>query len=388
VADTDPLVVVGAGAGGLTVVEALRRQGYDAPIVLVGAESHLPYDRPPLSKGFLLGSLERGRLTLREADVLDELEVELLLGRNALELDLEGRRVRLDDGRVLSYAHLVLATGIRPHYPDFADAERVVHTLRTLEDAERLADAMRTASTAIVVGGGLLGYEVAASACTAGLRTTLIDPARIPLAGLLGPMAGAAVAELHRENGVDLRLGRRALGATARFPRPGAEVALDDGSTLAADLVIAAVGSRPNTEWLAGSGLDLADGIGCDRHGRAAPGVYAVGDVARWRRPGGARERLEHRMNATEQGVAVARHIVHGIEPGPICPYFWTDQYSQRIQVAGQVPPDAETSVVAGDLASRRFVMTATRNGATTGVLGWQMAKDFARHRADVARAY
>lgn len=383
-----PLVVVGAGAAGITVVDALRRQGYDAPIVLVGAEPHPPYDRPPLSKAFLLGSLERSRLFLRQPAALERLDVEILLGRQARELDTGARRVVLDDGTELPYSRLVVATGVRAARPGGVGAAQDVHVLRTMDDAERLAAAIPTASSALIIGGGPLGYELAASARSAGLSVTLVDSAQVPLTRMLGPLAGAVIGGLHREHGVELRPGRWVRTVDRAGPAGPAVITLDDGSTISADLVIAAVGSHPNVEWLSGSGLELSDGVGCDQVGQAAPGVYAVGDVARWCDAAGRGVRMEHRTNATTQALAVAEHITSGTRAAPVIPYVWTDQFGERIQIAGQIPAHAQTQVVAGDLSTRRFVMTATEGGTLHGVLAWRMAKDFARRRAELAHAY
>ncbi|HLS14232.1 MAG TPA: FAD-dependent oxidoreductase, partial [Beutenbergiaceae bacterium] len=221
-------------------------------------------------------------------------------------------------------------------------------------------------------------------------EVTLIDRATVPLSRALGTVAGELVGELHRENGVELRT-RRSVQSVDRKagdrsgPAGPARITLDDGSGLDADLVIAAVGSAPNVEWLRGSGLDLRDGVGCDELGQAAPGVYAIGDVARWGATDGAGVRVEHRTNATEQALAVAQHILHGTRAPAAIPYFWTDQFGERIQVAGYIPAGAHTDVTVGDLSSRRFVLTATQGGVLTGVVAWRMAKDFTRHRAHLA---
>lgn len=380
----DPLIVVGAGAAGLTVVEALRREGYQGPITLLGEELHPPYDRPPLSKSPPANLQERERLALRDPAVLEGLDIDLRLGRAARGVDLGARRLLVDDGSEMLYSRLVLATGVRPKLPsDLADQGRIL-LLRTVEHAERLGEAMRSSSTMVVVGGGLLGYELAALGRTAGLSVTIVDRRRRPLAGTLGGVAGPMVAELHRGRGVDVRTGRVARDVRPIGPATGAQVVLDDDTVLDADLVVGTLGSHPNIEWAAGSGLDLTDGVGCDRTGQAAPDVYAVGDVARWCPQPGRGTRVEHRTNATEQALAVARHIVHREDPPAMTPYFWTDQYGERIQVAGVIPEDAEITVVAGDLPSRRFVITASRKGALSGVLGWRMPKEFARHRAEM----
>lgn len=379
-----PLVVVGAGAAGLTAVEALRRAGEHGPIVLIGAEPHLPYDRPPLSKGFLLGSVARERLLLREPEVLDRLQVDLRLGRTARGLDAAASEVYLDDGSVVPYHRLVIATGVRPVLPEHLAGSGNVFVLRTLDDADRLAAALRSASSMAVIGGGLLGYELAALGRTSGVQVTLLDRRQLPLEPLLGATAGQLVADLHRHHGVDLRLGARVTEVAAAGRSTSARMTLDDGSTLDADLVVAAVGSRPNVEWLAGSGLDLTDGIGCDQVGRAAPNIYAVGDVARWGASTTTGARIEHRTNASEQALTVAGQLTARREVSAGAPYFWTDQYGERIQVAGSIPPGSSSTLVAGELATRRFVLTATHEGTVCGVLGWRMPKDFARARLEL----
>lgn len=377
-------MIVGAGAAGLAVIEAARRRGEHGRIVLIGAESHHPYDRPPLSKGYLLGSVSRERLMLREHDAVERLGVEFRLGRVASGLDLASAELRLDDGSVVAYSRLVIATGVRPVLPDsFAGSENVF-VLRTLDDADRLRTALRSATSMAVIGGGLLGYELAAVGRSAGLSVTLLARGLRPLESTLGITAGEQLADLHRDRGVDLRLGSAVRELTSAGPGTAVRITTQEGGSLTADVVVVAVGSTPNVEWLADSGLDLADGIGCDRVGRAAPNVYAVGDVARWRTSSDRGVRIEHRTNATEQALAVAEHLSGGRDVFSGVRYFWTDQYGERIQVVGSIPADAKTAVVAGETAARRFVLTASHQGKLCGVLGWRMPKEFARSRLEL----
>lgn len=381
-----PIVVVGAGAAGLTVVESLRREGFGGPIVLVGDEGHLPYDRPPLSKGFLLGALEPSRLALRDAAAIEALGVELRLGRSARELDVTGRRLHLDDATEIAYDRLVVATGVRPRLPEGIPEHRGVRALRTIDDARAIRERMASSSRLLVVGGGLLGYEIAASARSAGLAVTVVDRGPHPLARQLGSTVGEMVARLHRARGVEVLT--EATVRTIEGPPEAPSAILEDGRAIPADLVVAAVGSRPNAEWLDGSGLNIDDGVVCDAWGRAGDGVYAVGDVARWGTATGPGRRVEHRSNASEQAIAVARHMVHGVVPAPVAPYFWSDQYDVKIQVAGVVRGGVPMEVVAGDAQEDRFVMVAREGGAVAAVVGWRMPKEFAAHRARLSDGY
>lgn len=381
-----PIVVVGAGAAGLAVVEALRHEGFDGAIVLVGEERHLPYDRPPLSKGFLLGALDEDRLTLRGPDALAALDVDLRLGRRAERLDLGGRRLLLDDGSELVYARLVVATGVRPRPLDGTHGGGGALALRTIDDSRAIRSRLSPSSRVVVVGGGFLGYEIAASARSTGSPVTIVDRGAEPLARQLGALAGEMVAQLHRSRGVEI-----VTGATVRRvdrTRSGWTAVLGDGRTIPADLVVAAVGSRPNTEWLSGSDLNVDDGVVCDSSGRAGRDVYAIGDVARWTSPGVAARRVEHRTNATDQALAVARHIVHRVDPAPVVPYLWSDQFDTRIQLAGSVLPGAAMEIVEADHEERRFIIEARRAGVVEAILGWRMPRRFAAHRARVGGGY
>jgi NADPH-dependent 2,4-dienoyl-CoA reductase/sulfur reductase-like enzyme len=237
------------------------------------------------------------------------------------------------------------------------------HVLRTLDDALRLRERIKPGSRLIVVGAGFLGAEAAAVARGLGAHVVLLEPAPVPMAHVVGERVGAAIAQAHREHGVDLRTGVGVMSVA----RDG--VLLADGSILEADEVLVAVGSVPNTEWLKGSGLTLGDGVHCDARGCAAPGVYAAGDVARWHNPRyGVDMRIEHRTNAAEMGMAVAKNILNpeAQEDFAPIPYFWSDQYDLRIQSHGYLRGHEEIDIVHGDLAERRFV-AAYRTGERLG---------------------
>jgi NAD(P)H-nitrite reductase large subunit len=368
-------------------VEALRRKGYGGRITVLGAEGHLPYDRPPLSKQVLAGAWEPARTQLRPDTHLSTLDAEFVLGDPAVALDVAARVVRTAAGRELSADNVVLATGLRPRTLPGQESLAGVHVLRTLDDALALRGELLAASQVVVVGDGVLGAEITATARGMGVSVTMAGPQEAPLAMQLGPLAGGALADLHLRNGVHLRLGEAVTGLTGEHGRVTG-VSLAGGDVLAADLVVVAFGATPVTEWLDSSGLQLANGIVCDSRCRAAAGIHAAGDVARWHDESlDLLLRLENRTNATEQAVAVAGNILGEDRPYTPVPYFWTDQFDARIHVHGTVGPDAEVSVVEGAVADRRFVARFVRDGVVSGILGWNMPKQARLRRQELGAA-
>ncbi|MBK3565444.1 NAD(P)/FAD-dependent oxidoreductase [Streptomyces sp. MBT62] len=378
------VLVVGASASGLTTVEALRRKGYTGRITVLGAEPHAPYDRPPLSKQILSGVWEPDRAALRTEDMLTGLDTEFVYGDPAVGLDTATRTVRTESGRELSADAIVIATGVRPRVLPGQGELTGVHVLRTLDDALALRTDLLAGSRLVVVGEGVLGSEIAATARTLGLDVTLAGPLTGPLALQVGPLVSGLLAELHTERGVRLRLGNGVSGFTSAQGRVSG-VELSTGEVLPADVVVVAIGASPATEWLADSGLELDNGVVCDSRCQAAPGIYAVGDVARWHHEQlGRLIRLENRTNATEQAMAVAGAILGEDRPYEPVPYFWTDQFDAKLQVHGFLPADAEVDVVDGDLTTRRFVTRYRSGGRVTGILGWNMPKQARQRRQEI----
>ncbi|MFE1960280.1 NAD(P)/FAD-dependent oxidoreductase [Streptomyces sp. NPDC059479] len=356
------IVVVGASAAGLSAVETLRREGYDGTLTLVGEEPHAPYDRPPLSKQILSGEWSAKQLPLRPYDVLDGLGLDLRLGVAATGLDTADRTVRLADGSRMAYDGLIVATGVRPRRLPGEGA----HVLRTLDDALALRDRLGPGRRLVVVGAGFLGAEAAAVARKLGATVTLIEPAPVPLAQAVGHAVGQVLSQAHVEHGVDLRTGV----SVEAVNEDG--VLLDGGELVEADEILVAVGSLPNTDWLADSGLTVGDGLVCDEYCAAAQDVYGAGDVARWHNPlFGVSMRIEHRTNAAEQGMAAARNLLHPDARKPFAPvpYFWSDQYGMKIQAYGYLRGHDEVAVVDGDLAERRFVAAYRTGDRVTGAL-------------------
>ncbi|SEG88103.1 Reductase C-terminal [Nonomuraea solani] len=371
----ESILIVGASAAGLSTAEALRRHGYQGRLTMLGAELHAPYDRPPLSKQILAGDWEPARAQLRERAQLDALGADLVLGEPAVALDAATRSVTTASGRVLRAGAVVIATGLTPRRLPGQDGLAGVHGLRGLDDALALRAHLTAAKRLVVVGEGVLGAEIAATARAMGLDVTLAGMGHALLGDQVGDVVGAMLGRLHTARGVRLRLGVAVEGLVGDGGRVTG-VRLVTGELLPADAVVVAIGSRPATGWLAGSGLTMDDGVECDARCRAAEGVYAVGDVARWEHEGlGRRLRLENRTNATEQAQVVAANLLGADRAYTPVPYFWTDQYDVKLQAHGLPSPAAEVSVAEGDPEGNRFTAVYREAGQVTGVLGWNMAK-------------
>jgi 3-phenylpropionate/trans-cinnamate dioxygenase ferredoxin reductase subunit len=398
------VVVVGASLAGLRAAETLRREGYDGRLVLVGAEAHEPYDRPPLSKQVLAGEVDVDRIALRQAGY-DDLDLDLRLGVRAVALDAGAREVTIAPDRgprteadgpgpaeAIPFDGLVVATGAAPRLlPSMVGAPVPdgVFVLRSLDDALAVRDRLAGGPKVVVVGAGFIGSEVAATCRMRGLDVTVLEALPAPLVRGLGPVLGAVCGELHRDHGVDLRLNVGVAGfeGAGRVER----VRLDDGATVDADLVVVGVGVAPVTDWLDGSGLTVDDGVVCDSTLLAAPGIVAAGDVARWPNPlfDGEVARLEHWTNASDQGVAAARRLLHGDGAAPDefapVPFVWSDQYDRKIQTAGQFRGDDVMEIVHGSLEERRFVAVFGREGRLVGTLGFSMPAKLMQYRRMIA---
>lgn len=379
--------MVGASLAGLRTAETLRRNGFEGELVLCGAEKHLPYDRPPLSKEVLQGRWDADKLPLRRQP-WEDLRLQLRLGLRATALDTGTRSVSMQDGTREHYEALVIATGASARRLRDQPELEGIHLLRTLDDALALRAAFERGPRVLVVGAGFIGAEVAASARARGLEVTVIEPLSVPLARGLGERMGRLCADLHREHGVDLRCGVGVAGieGDGRVER----VVLSDGTRVAADVVVVGIGAAPETSWLEGSGLALDDGVVCDEYCAAGPpGVFAAGDVARWRNPlFDEVMRVEHWSNAVEQGVYVAERLSgsqSGAAPFAPVPFFWSDQYDVKIQFAGRMRPDDQLRVVAGSLESRKFTALYGRAGRLSGVLCFNRPRDLAKYRRLIA---
>jgi 3-phenylpropionate/trans-cinnamate dioxygenase ferredoxin reductase subunit len=376
-------VVVGANLTGGRAVEALRADEFDGRIVLVGAEPHRPYERPPLSKELLRGEVPPDKPFLKDEAWYAQNDIELVLGVPATAIDPGEKTVALSDGRRLSYDKLLIATGgrVRTLNVPGADLEGVF-TLRTIDDALAIRERLMPGAPVVVIGAGFIGSEVAASAKTVGCEVTLLELAPVPLVRAIGEECGRVCAAIHREHGVDLRTG---IPGIERIEGDGGarRVVLTDGSKLDAAVVVVGVGIDPATELAESAGLELANGIVVDeRCETSIPDIYAAGDVAHHPNPVlGERIRVEHWQNAQNQGAAAARAMLGKLDRYEDLPWFWSDQYDVNIQMFGH-PVAWDRIVFRGDVDGRSFSAFYVKDGRVLAVLAINRAKEARAARA------
>ncbi|MEH0638141.1 FAD-dependent oxidoreductase [Streptomyces bottropensis] len=382
------VAVVGASLAGLSAARSLRKQGYDGRLVVIGDETHRPYDRPPLSKEFLAGGLGETDLAL-ESDG-EDLGAEWLLGVRATGLDATRRAVRLADGREVRADGLVIATGAAARRLPGSEGLAGVHVLRTLDDARALRDELARGGRLVVIGGGFVGAEVASTAYALGLEVTVIEAAPTPLAAPLGQAMGGIVSALHLDHGVRLLcgVGVKGLGGECRVEA----VLLEDGRSVPADIVVVGVGALPCVDWLEGSGVTLDNGVKCGADGRTSlAAVVAVGDCASWYDPrAGHHRRVEHWTGAQERPAAAVATLLAGgaVEPGvPRPPYFWSDQYGVKIQFVGHAAGADSVTVEEGAADDRNVLAVYRRAGHPVAVLGMNQPRLFTRWRKQLAAA-
>ena len=376
------VVIVGAGLGGIRVAEAVRTAGYDGPVTLIGAEAHPPYDRPPLSKGVLAGKQERP--DLKPENFFADSSIDLRTGRTVVSVDPSAHTLIVAEAgdpertETVAYGKLVLATGLTPRtFPGVDGGLSGLHTLRTIDEALALRAEIDGARSAVVIGAGFIGCEVATTIREHGVPVTLVEPAPTPLAAALGEQIGALVTRLHVGNDVDVRAGVGVTEIVGGGAGPDAKVTavrLDDGTELPADIVVVGIGSIPVVDFLDGSGIALAEpsaggGIACDGSGKTSDeDVYAVGDVANWLDDEGNPKRVEHWNHVVEQASVVAAAITGGEPVRGAVPYFWSDQFDVKIQVLGEPRVDDDVHIVDDD--GKKFLAYYSRGGILTAVVG------------------
>lgn len=382
----DHVVVVGASLAGLRAVQTARETGFSGRLTLIGDEIHLPYDRPPLSKEYLAdGPAPDTHEFPGVEDLTGELDVDLRLGVHASSLDVTRRRVGTTDGDI-GYDALLIATGVRARTLPGTGHLSGVHVLRRLDDAWAIRDALDSRPRVVIIGAGFIGAEVASAAVARGLDPVLVEAAPTPLLRAVGEVGGEGLSRMHLRNGVDLRCGSSV--AEILGDRRVEGVRLDDGTVIPADLVVVGIGADPATDWLEGSGLTLDNGIVCDEHLRAADGVWAAGDVARWTNPlFGTSMRLEHWTNAGEQAVHAMENLLdpEAATPYRHVPYFWSDWYGQRIQFAGL--PVGEPVVVSGSWDSDEVVALYRDGDRLIGALAVNRRGDIMKYRVQMSRS-
>lgn len=377
----DIVVVVGASLAAVHAVEALREYGYAGEIALVGSEDVLPYDRPPLSKEALREGVEPAKLLLREPDWYDRHGVSLHLGRPAMGLDTRHREVVVDGGGRIPYDGVVVATGSRARTVSCGapGADRSVRSLRSLADAMALREEMLEARSLVVIGGGFIGLEVAATAREMGLEVTVVELAPVPLSRVLGDEVGHWFRHYHAAHGVDVRCG---VAVDEIEHSPGnSKVRLRDGTVLSADLVVAGVGAEPTIAWLAGSGLELGDGVRCDEALRTTvPGVVAAGDVVSWYNPlFDETMRVEQWNNAVTQGRHAAGSLLGGRDSYAVVPYFWSDQFEAKMRFVGRSNAASDVRIV--ESSDRRLIAIFGRDDKIRGAICVNAPRQLALYR-------
>ncbi|GAB2545898.1 NAD(P)/FAD-dependent oxidoreductase [Nocardia heshunensis] len=356
---TSRFVIAGGGLAAAKLAEALRANDFDGTVTLVGAEDHLPYERPPLSKEHLLGKKALVDFTPNPAQWYRDHHVEVMPGTTVTAVDRATKTVVLPDGTTLSYDKLALATGSRPRLLRLPGADAAgVHVLRTIEDSDALLALFASARRLAVIGAGWIGLEVTAAARAAGVEVTVLEAESVPLRAALGPEMGEVFAQLHRDHGVDLRLGVQVAEITTADGR-ATGVRLADDTRVEADAVLVAVGARPNIELAADAGLAVGAGVLVDESlATSDPDIVAVGDIADQQHPVLAqRVRVEHWANALNQPAVAALTMLGKPAVYDRLPYFFTDQYDLGMEYTGYVAPRQQTRVVvSGDLGKREFV--------------------------------
>lgn len=384
------VLIVGASLAGLSTATALRDAGFTDDIVVAGEEDHLPYDRPPLSKGFLLGSVEPAELRLATDDELPDVAWRLAHRATGLSTDADGRHtVTFATGESITADEVVVATGARartiPGYAEIAG----VHSLRNLDDAHALRETLSAARHLVIIGAGFIGAEVASSARSLGVDVTIVEAAPAPLAGALGVEMAAVCAGLHAAHRVPLRTGvtvdRLLVDGAGRL----SGVVLSDGDRLAADALLVGIGAVPNIEWLDHPGLDIDNGVRVDALGRTGiRGIYAVGDCASAFDPSRDRHhRSEHWTNATAGARTVAAAIAGTPIPDLVAPYFWSNQYGRQFQFAGYREDGDVVRIIDGDPNDGAFVAVYERGDVEVAVFACDSPRLFTRHRKQIDRA-
>jgi 3-phenylpropionate/trans-cinnamate dioxygenase ferredoxin reductase subunit len=377
----DSYVIVGAGLTGAKAAETLRAEGFAGRVVIVGAEPDLPYERPPLSKGYLLGQDDRASVFVHDEKWYADQDIEVLTGRRVTALDRAAHEVELAGGERLGYTKLLLATGASPRRLRVPGNDlKGVHYLRRLAHADRLRDALAAGGRVVVAGAGWIGLETAAAARTYGCEVTIVEPGPSPLHATLGPELGEYFANLHRRHGVDLRLGTGVKG----FAGDGAVSAVwTDAGDIPADVVIVGIGARPETQLASDAGLAVDDGVSVDASLRTEdPDVFAAGDVASAWHPGYDRRiRVEHWAAATSGGPAAARSMLGHEVVHDDLPYFFSDQYDVGMEFTGWFPPGGYDRVVrrGSDEAFHAFWLTGGRVVAGLHVNRWDDGLDAVR---------
>lgn len=379
---TAGVVIAGGSLAGFTSAEALRADGYLGRIQIFSGEDCLSYNRPPLSKQVLLGTWDAAKCFIATQERIENLNIEFNSGANVTSLIPREKKIFVGDTGH-DFDKLIIATGVRARRIDKSAGMQKVITVRTLEDSLNLKEQLTHVKNVGVIGSGVLGCEIASAISASGKSVTIVDQIKMPNLPMSGGHISQKIRELFIENKVDMRLGVgvKAINEVGK----GIEIELTDGEIIQVELLVLAIGSINNTEWLAESGLDISNGVLCDSNGEAANDIFAVGDVARWwdKRNQGAIKR-ENQSSAIEQALAVGKYIATGAESVISRSFFWSEIFGQRITLVGHLDPNLEFQILHGSIADNGFVGATFLDGSMTGLLGWNMSKEFRQERKKI----
>lgn len=373
------VIIAGGSLAGFTTAQSLRSAGYSERIQIFSGEDSLPYNRPPLSKQILLGKWSSEQTVIATPELMQKLEVEFHSGQNVDSLSTEKQEITVGADK-FEYEKLVIATGVRARQLSHIATSKRSFTFRTLADALAIKGLIDEISTVGVIGSGVLGCEIASAISTLGKKVTIVDQIPLPNLPMTGGHVSGKIHELFIANQVDLRMNTQIESISES--EESVRIELKDGAAFEVDILIITIGSLGNTEWLQSSGIDISNGVLCDSKGEAAENIYAVGDVARWwNKSAGAALKRENQSSAIEQGLAVGHFIATGEESTISLPFFWSEIFGAKITLTGILEPELPFEVLHGSIDEDIFVGATFRGNHMTGVIGWNMSKEFRQER-------
>jgi NADPH-dependent 2,4-dienoyl-CoA reductase/sulfur reductase-like enzyme len=372
-------IIAGGSLAGFTTAQSLRTAGYSEPIQIFSGEDSLPYNRPPLSKQILLGKWSSEQTLIATQELMDKLEIEFHSGRSVESLSSENQEITAA-GKKFEFENLVIATGVRARQLSHTATSKRTFTFRTLADALAIKGLIEEINTVGVIGSGVLGCEIASAISTLGKKVTIVDQIPLPNLPMTGGHVSGKIHELFIANQVDMRMKTQIESISEG--EDSVRIELKDSPAFEVDILIITIGSIANTEWLQSSGLDISNGVLCDAKGEAAENIYAVGDVARWwDKSAGAALKRENQSSAIEQGLAVGHFIATGEESVISLPFFWSEIFGAKITLTGNLEPELPFQVLHGSIDEDSFVGATFRGDQMTGVIGWNMSKEFRQER-------
>ena len=379
------VIIAGGSLAGYTTAQSLRSAGYSERIQIFSGEDTLPYNRPPLSKQILLGTWSSEKTMIATPELMEKLEVEFHSGQNVDSLSTENQEVTV--GRdTFEFEKLVIATGVRARQLSHTATSKRTFTFRTLADALAIKGLIPELRTVGVIGSGVLGCEIASALSTLGKKVTIVDQIPLPNLPMTGGHVSGKIHELFTANQVDMRMNTQIESISEG--EKSVRIELKDGAVFEVDILIITIGSIANTEWLQSSGIDISNGVLCDAKGEAKENIFAVGDVARWwSNSAGAALKRENQSSAIEQGLAVGHFIATGEESSISLPFFWSEIFSAKITLTGNLEPELPFEVLHGSIDEDSFVGATFHGDQMTGVIGWNMSKEFRQERKKMEAA-